>query len=78
MMSSSTNLLLGHTISEKLSKNNHLLSKAQVFPIVCGARLQDFLTGACKEPEEFIITKSGEKEEKIANPTHEAWVALDQ
>jgi hypothetical protein len=43
-----------------------------------GAWLQDLLAGASKAPEEFIVTKSGEKEEKITNPTHEAWIALDQ
>jgi hypothetical protein len=35
--SSTTNPLLGHAISEKLSKNNHMLWKAQVLPIVHGA-----------------------------------------
>jgi hypothetical protein len=29
-------------------------------------------------PEEFIITKDGDKDVKNTNPTHENWVALDQ
>jgi hypothetical protein len=29
-------------------------------------------------PEEFIITKDGNKDVKNTNPTHENWVALDQ
>jgi hypothetical protein len=39
MASSSTitNTLLGHVVTEKLSKNNHLLWKAQVLPVVIGA-----------------------------------------
>jgi hypothetical protein len=77
MVSSSattTNLLLGHAISEKLSKNNYLLWKAQVLPVVRGARLEGYLTGASKAPTEFI----NDKEDKTANPAHEVWVALDQ
>jgi hypothetical protein len=70
----STNLLLGHAISEKLAKNSYLLWKAQVLPIVCGAWLEGFLTGASKAPEGFI----GDKEEKTIHLTHELWVALDQ
>jgi hypothetical protein len=76
--STSTNPLVSHAISEKLSKNNFLLWKTQVLPIVCGARLEGFLTGASKAHEEFIITTSGDKEEKSVNPAHEAWITLDQ
>jgi hypothetical protein len=73
-----TNPLIGHAISEKLSKNNHPLWKTQVLPIIRGARLEGFLTGSSKEPEEFIVTKEGDKEVNNINPAHEAWVALDQ
>jgi hypothetical protein len=45
---------------------------------VRGAQLEDFLIGASKAPKEFIVTKSGEKEEKTANLAHEVWIALDQ
>jgi hypothetical protein len=59
-------------------KNNHLLWKAQTLPIVCGACLEGFLTGTSKMPEEYIVTKEGDKDIKNPNPAHEAWVALDQ
>jgi hypothetical protein len=74
----STNPLLGHVIFEKLSRGNQLMWKAQVPPIVCGAQLEGFLTGASKAPGEFIITKDGDKEVKNANPAYETWVTLDQ
>jgi hypothetical protein len=73
-----TNPLPRHVISEKLSKGNHLMWKAQVLPIVRCAGLEGFLTGASKTPEEFIVTKDGDKEVKNANLTYETWVALDQ
>jgi hypothetical protein len=76
--STTTNPLLGHVISKKLSKGNHLLWKAQVLHIMRGARLEGFLTGASKTSEEFIVTKDGDKEVKNDNPTYEIWVALDQ
>jgi hypothetical protein len=76
--SNTTNPLLTHVISEKLSKNNHMLWKAQALPIVRGAQLEGFLTCVAKAPEEYIVTKESDKEVKTSNPAHEAWVALDQ
>jgi hypothetical protein len=73
-----TNPLLGHIISDKLSKNNHMLWKAQVLPVVHGVRLEGFLIGTPKMSDEHIITTIDEKEVKKPNSMHEAWVALDQ
>jgi hypothetical protein len=80
MASSSTitNPLLGHVIAEKLLENNHLLWKAQVLPIIRGARLEGYLTGSTKMPDEFLDTHEGDKEVKTPNPAHENWVAVDQ
>jgi hypothetical protein len=80
MASSSTitNPLLGHVVVEKLSKNNHLLWKAQVLPIIRGARLEGYLTGSTKMSNEFLLTHEGDKEVKTLNPAHENWVAMDQ
>lgn len=72
------NLLLGHIISEKLSKNNYLLWKAQVLPIVCGARLEGFLTGATTALVNKIDTMVNGKDVKIPNPVYEAWEATGQ
>ncbi|CAN6284799.1 unnamed protein product [Urochloa humidicola] len=77
--SSPVNPLLGHPVTEKLSKTNHALWKAQVRAAVRGARLQGFLTGATKAPPAEIIVKgANDKEEKVPNPALEDWEATDQ
>jgi hypothetical protein len=68
----STNPLLGHIITEKLLKTNYMMWKAQIHPVVRGARLDGILTDTSKEPVEFIITKEDGKEVKTANPAHDA------
>jgi xanthosine utilization system XapX-like protein len=44
------NPLVGIVITEKLSKNNHAIWKAQVLAAVWGARLMGHLTGATVAP----------------------------
>lgn len=78
MASSSTlssNSLFAHAISEKLSKGNHALCKAQVQAAVRGARLQGHLTGASKAPDAHIKDKEGNK---VSNLAFEEWDAVDQ
>jgi hypothetical protein len=55
-----TNSLLGHVVTEKLSKNNHLLWKVQVLPVVRGARLEGYLTGDTKKPDFIVTTDDGQ------------------
>uniref|UniRef100_A0A0A9A7Y5 Uncharacterized protein n=1 Tax=Arundo donax TaxID=35708 RepID=A0A0A9A7Y5_ARUDO len=54
MVSSSSSLavnsLLGQPISEKLTKNIHILWKAEVIPIVQGVQLQGSLDGTVVAP----------------------------
>jgi hypothetical protein len=73
-----TNPLLGHVVTAKLSKNNHLLWKAHVLPVVRGERLEGYLTGVAKMLDEFIITTDGDKEVKTPNLAHENWVVVGQ
>jgi hypothetical protein len=68
------NPFLGQATSEKLGKGNHALWKAQVLAVVRGARLEDFLTGAAKAPEQKI--KEDNKE--VPNPLYEQWKATNQ
>jgi hypothetical protein len=78
MASSSLSTLL-RPVSEKLSKNNHALWKAQVCAAVRGARLQGFLTGENKAPVAEIVTIGVDgKEVKKSNPTLEEWEATNQ
>lgn len=82
MLSSSSspivNPLIGQAISEKLTRANHAIWKAQVLAVVRGARLEGFLTGAVKAPEPMVKAKIAEKEVVTVNPAHEEWVATDQ
>lgn len=65
-MSSSVNdnLLSGQSITEKLTKHNHALWKAQVQSDVRGARLQGHLTIAAAAPDVELISKVDDKEVK--------------
>ena len=75
---SSTNLLSGQSVSEKLGKLNHALWKAQVRSAVRGARLQGHITGDTKAPEAELVATVDGKQEKKPNPAFDEWEALDQ
>lgn len=70
-----SNPLVASSVTEKLSKANHVLWKAQVRSAMRGARLLGHLTGATKAPAEEIIDKEGKK---APNPEFEEWEAKDQ
>ena len=73
------NPLAGLTEAEKLTKTNFASWKAQVKSAVCGAMLEDYLTGANKAPDAEIIIKGADgKEEKKPNPAYALWRAQDQ
>lgn len=57
--------LLGQTITEKLSKTNFPLWKAQVMPMLRGAQLQGYLDGTNVAPPAEIDGKVGEKATKM-------------
>jgi hypothetical protein len=69
-------------VSEKLMRNNHPLSHAQVLAVLGGAQLAGFLDGTKKSPAEKIqIMKKSNKEDEIkevSNPTFELWRAKEQ
>lgn len=73
MMSSSSlsNLLAGQTVSEKLTRHNHALWKAQIKSAVFGARLMGHLNGDSKAPSFEIATKVDDKDVKQPNPANE-------
>jgi hypothetical protein len=78
--SSTTNInpLVGFTMAEKLTKTNFVSWKAQVKSVVCGAMLEDYLTGASKAPDvEIIIKGADDKEEKKPNLAYALWRAQD-
>ena len=82
MASSSTttvNPLMGIVISEKLSKTNHSMWKAQILAAVRGSRLVGYLTGANAAPPEQIDGKDASgNDTKVVNPAYDVWFATDQ
>jgi hypothetical protein len=65
MSISSSTPSLGQPISEKLTRENFILWKAQIVPIMCGAQLFSFLDGTTVEPMR-------------TDASHGAWVTQDQ
>jgi hypothetical protein len=73
------NIMAMQPISDKLTKQNHAMWKAQVLAAVRGLRLEGFLTDRIAAPVTEIDGKDDNgKPAKVANPTYEAWVAQDQ
>lgn len=73
---------LGHTITEKLTRDNFLIWKVQVLPHVRAAAMTGYLDGTIKEPAAVIVTEketNGKKEiVETPNPEHAIWVTQDQ
>jgi hypothetical protein len=70
---------LGQAVSEKLSRENYILWKAQVLAAVRGARLSGFLDGTTPAPSETIQVQLPDKTLKTEdNPAYAAWYAQDQ
>jgi hypothetical protein len=70
---------LGPKVTEKLTRDNYVLWKAQVLPLIRGARLMGFLDGTVKQPEETIeVVDDNKMKTIISNPEYETWLAHDQ
>ena len=48
---------LGHTITEKLTRENFLVWKAQVLPHIKAAGMMGYLDGPRKEPDAVLLTE---------------------
>ncbi|KAK1631324.1 hypothetical protein QYE76_005639 [Lolium multiflorum] len=73
-----TNPLAGITVSEKLTRANHLLWQSQILPPIRGARLLSFLDKETVLPPETLVVEKDGKTIKEPNPAYDAWVATDQ
>ncbi|CAN6338815.1 unnamed protein product [Urochloa humidicola] len=77
--SSTANPLLGVHVTEKLSKSNHALWKAQVLTAIRGARMEGHITGKTGAPNAELEEKQADgKVVKMPNPVFEEWFARDQ
>lgn len=72
-------------VSEKLTRSNYLLWKAQVTSALRGAQLAAFIEPTAKPPEEFLPPKDdskkpddGDKEPPVVNLEYATWIAKDQ
>jgi hypothetical protein len=63
-------------VSEKLTRDNFLVWRAQVLPAIRGARLFGLLDGSVAEPPTMItIKKADNSEEQEENPAYVQWIA---
>jgi hypothetical protein len=70
---------LGQSVSEKLSRENYILWKAQFLAVVRDARLYEFLDGTLKAPDEKIQVAQPDKTMKEeVNLAYAAWYVQDQ
>ena len=70
---------LGHIITEKLTRENFLVRKAQVLLHVKAAGMMGYLDGSIKEPNDVLFSEkeiADGKKEKVAtpNPEYAIWV----
>jgi len=77
MASSSFNAIahLEPPVSEKLTRDNFLLWKAQVLPPIRGAQLEDILDGTDLAPAKTI---EDDKKQVVPNSAYSIWLAKDQ
>jgi hypothetical protein len=66
--------LLSNPISEKLTKANHAIWKAQILVVPRGANLEGHLTGAKRMP----LEKIKERENMVPNLAYQEWYVADQ
>lgn len=65
--------------SEKLSRSNFNLWKAQVLSALKGAQLAGFIESTAAPLDAFLPLKGDDKKEPpVANPEHAIWTAKDQ
>src|SRR5687767_3922256 len=77
-LSNFTPASLGPVVSEKLTRDNFLLWKAQFFSAIHGAQYMGILTGKTPEPPKMIEVAKADKKELVPNLEYDAWLAKDQ
>ena len=66
-------------VSEKLSRDNYLVWRAQVLPAIRGARLVGILDGSILQPSSTIKTQKADQTiEEVDNPAYNRWIEQDQ
>jgi hypothetical protein len=82
MASSSSALVipasLSILVSEKLTRENYLLWRAQVLPAIRAAQFEGFLDGSEIEPPKKLTVEKDSKKMEVANPDYVTWHVRDQ
>jgi hypothetical protein len=85
MASSSSNqaINLGAPPSDKLTRKNYSLWRAQILPPIRGAHLVGLLDGTDAAPPETLAIEPGKDDankdpKTVSNPAYENWIARDQ
>ena len=86
--SSSQAINLGAPPSDKLTRANYSLWRAQVLPPIRGARLVGLLDGKDAAPPETLVVEADDaakekdaakdKQKEIPNPAYDTWICRDQ
>jgi hypothetical protein len=87
MSSSSSSLPLAHThypslgppVTEKLTRDNYILWRAQILPPIRGAQLEGILDGSVKAPPKIMeVIKDDKTKEMVSNEAYATWLKQDQ
>jgi hypothetical protein len=65
-------------VSEKLTRDNYHLWRAQVLLAICKAQLESFIEGTEKELEKTLEMEKDSRKVVIPNPDHAVWCVRDQ
>ena len=70
---------LNQKVTEKLTRTNYVLWRAQIVPQMRGADVFGYADGTTPEPARFLVGKDKEgKEETSLNPLHPIWMREEQ
>jgi hypothetical protein len=82
MASSSSNPAVSASLSipasEKLTKDNYRLWRAQVLPAICAAQLKGFIDGSKSVLVKILEVEKDSKKMKVPNPDFAVWRMHDQ
>jgi hypothetical protein len=71
-----TSLLI--SVSEKLTRDNFRLLRAQVLPTISAAQLEGFILGSEKALAKILVVEKDSKKVTVPNPDFAVWRVRDQ
>uniref|UniRef100_A0A453QS86 Retrotransposon Copia-like N-terminal domain-containing protein n=1 Tax=Aegilops tauschii subsp. strangulata TaxID=200361 RepID=A0A453QS86_AEGTS len=77
--SSASNPTLSGQVTERLTRTNYILWRAQITPQLRGAGFFGYVDRSMAEPAKVVVSKDKDgKEETTPNPLHQLWIREDQ